>query len=260
MGQVTVIFQGIVTHFRDVAIAPGLTVHRAVLINASGENVINGIRIPPHIANVSVANGLDIIVPETQMQGVELTLSGGLPLSAPPSECTIVNPGAAIQYCALYDEIIPSLQNQMSGVQTLSDPDPTLLFDKPWPAVAAYVNVTSGTFSACNHQGAAVARLTIEIGDEDVVGLAVSAFPNAPDLPANLVGPFQLTSGATISITNLAPMLSERETNPRSHFFLHYLLAQNYPAAPQAPIAIGTQAVCGLDATVDAGCSDSNYP
>lgn len=129
-----------------------------------------------------------------------------------------------------------------------------------WPAVAAYFTVDAGTFSSCVSKGAAVARLSIDTneapGEEHLVTFHATSFPGAPPLPFDET--IQLVSPAIITIQNLAEGAGER-IEPRSHFFLHYLLASDYPSAPQAPLAIFGDP-CLQTHTTDAGCSDSNYP
>ncbi len=246
MGKLTVVFQGICTHFlslQGLGIIPDQKVHRVVLINASGENVINGVRIPPHFATIQLSPTTRN--PDSQtfsLTGVNLTLGAA---GSPPLNYQ--------DYGA-----VPTLRDQMSDIETLSDPNPSLLFEESWPAVAAYFTVDAGTFSSCVMTGAAVVKLVVDTDeDDDVVTLNATPFPGAPPLPFETV-PIQLVSPATITIQNMANAQGELD-EPRSHFFLHYLLAERYPAAPQAPLTIsGTQ--CLDDETVSAGCSDSNYP
>ena len=237
MGELTVIFRGIVTHFKELVIGPDLVAHRAVLVNASGENVINTIRIPPHFARIHLPDQSEGVL----LQGVSLTISPGI---------------GQLVYEPSYDATLPSLAQQMSQIEPLGPFDESLVVGETWPAVAAHFTVMSGTFSGCKKLGAAEARLVIEF-DEDVVTLNASAFPGAPPLPFDTVQQFKLPS--TIRIHNLAEGMQQME-DPRSHFFLHYLLAQNFPGAPQAPLTIGGPDCDPFVETVDAGCSDSNYP
>lgn len=244
MGHLDVSFKGICTHFLPTPAIPP-NVHHVVLVNASSENVINGIRIPPHFARISIS--ATVTNPESQtftLQGVNLTLNaGGSPA------LNYQNYGA-----------IPTLTQQMSEIETLSTPDASLVTGEQWPAVAAYFTVDAGTFTSCVSGGAAVARLSIDTneapGEEHLVTLHAKSFPGAPPLAFD--DTIQLLSPATITVQNLAEGEGERIA-PRSHFFLHYLLAANYPSAPQGPLAIAGDP-CLLSDTTDAGCSDSNYP
>lgn len=246
MGQLTVTFKGICTHFLSL---PEITlpgpVHRAVLINASGENVINGIRIPAHIARITLSATTTTPEPQTfALQGVNLSLAGS---TSPP-----------LNYEPSY-QAIPTLEEQMSEIEPLSMPATSLLIGEQWPAVAAYFTVEAGTFSGCVSAGAAEVILTLETDVPEVVTLNATPFPGAPPLPFASV-PIQLVSPATITISNLAANPMDELLNPRSHFFLHYLLAETYPSVPQAPFVILGEP-CGENLpTIDAGCSDSNYP
>jgi hypothetical protein len=243
MGQLTVTFKGICTHFRALdGILPEQKVHRAVLVNARGENVINGIRIPPHVAKMTISPTTTNLESQTfQLQGVSLSIAGG----SPP-----------LNYLSSYDTTIPSLANQLSEIETLSEPMPSLLFGESWPAIAAYFTMEAGTFSACVTSGAADAKLVLETDEIDVVTLVATRFPDAPPAPFDSV---QLLSPAVIEITNLVENPADELIAPRSHFFLHYLLADRYPSSPQAPLSVDGDP-CDLALTVDAGCSDSNYP
>lgn len=239
MATVTITFQGICTHFIQVP-APGGFLHRVVLVNASGENVIGGIRIPPHFAKMSVSELAD------HTPGTTFDLAG--------VALSIANVTGGVTYDPSYGQVVPSLSALMSGVATLPPPSSGLLLDFQYPAVAAYFDLPAGTFRACKLNGAAQVTVMVETSG-DTVGINSSPFPNGgTGLPS-----VALASPASITVSNTGSLEAEMSPFARSHFLLHYLLAETFPPAAQIPLTI-PDIFCPSPATVGAGCSDSNYP
>ncbi|HKS26150.1 MAG TPA: hypothetical protein VJZ76_25390 [Thermoanaerobaculia bacterium] len=212
-----------------------------MLLNASGFTVINSLRIPPHDASIII---------ESQTLSTSIPLQGvSLKIDAMPGPVT---------YDPFYDAIIPSLKKEMDGVEELSPPDFTLVNgETPWPTIAAYFDVESGAFSACNDKGAADALLTIETGPGPVQ-LIATPFQNSPNRV--LTGVLDLGDTATITVQNSSAMEMDDRLS-RRHFELHYLLAQFPPTTPQVPRFIDDSKLCGPESGLfNAGCSDTNYP
>ena len=243
MGEVTIRFKGICTHFRNSTTELPVQ-HRVVLLNASGFTVINSLRIPPHHASLVIeGNMLSRTFP---LQGVSLRIDAAR---------------SKVKYDSFYDKIIPSLKKEMDQVETLSPPDPTLVNGKtPWPTIAAYFDVDSGEFSACNDNGAADALLTVKTRPGSA-RLIATPFPNVTD-PGGLNGTIDLGEKATIVVQNSPDMeLEMKDPTSRRHFSLHYLLAVSPPTTPQVPSKIDDSKKCGpIPWLFNAGCSDSNYP
>lgn len=233
MGTLNVFFKGICTHFGDLPSSP---LHTTVLVNANGNNIIEGLRIAPHFARMTVYHGKDPNGQTFDLQGVEINVQ---------------NVQGSLTFQPDYD-IVPHLETQLIGIEPL----PPQVASFSWPLVAATFNTTGGEFTACVSMNAAAVSATIDTTDTNVL-LTVSPLPGAP--PLTIPSSFELPSGSTINFSNLATLANETPENWRGHFLLHYLLCETFPAAPQAPLSInGPQ--CTEDYTIDAGCSDSNYP
>ena len=240
MGTARIHFVGICTHLQETTTAGLGALHRAVLINASGANVVNTMRIAPHFAKIKITSpNVNTTVP---LNGVALTIETA---------------GAdSVTYDDSYGKIIPSLRALMDGIETLSDPDPDLVVNGSWPAVAAYFNVRKGTFDACvDVHGAAVVGLTI-VTDGDLM-LTATPFLNGT---APFESPLNLGATADIVVENNSNEVAGTPLT-RDHFLLHYLLARNMPAVPQIPLSINPVRRCENPYSLfNTGCSDSNYP
>src|ERR1051325_2120593 len=251
MSNVTVNFRGICTPSPRGANAALPGAHRVVLLNASGMNVIDGIRIPPHFAKLTISATIFQNPEETST----FLLQGALlQIGAEPQ---------AVQYADDFDNVMPNLTNLAGAIETLGPPS-LFVFDPSWPAIAANFDTNQGTFTpTLADDGAVGAKL--EMDATEVISpiepthilLNVSPFPGAGDpLSPAVPSPLRLRVPATISITNLDPMEEVGPVeHPASHFLLHYILAQTYPSAPQVP-----QVPPSPRQTFSSGCSDSNYP
>jgi len=234
MGTVTITFVGICTHFVQVLEA---TIHRTLLVNAGGQNVIDGITIPPHFASMTISPTVDF--PEQQT----ISLMG--------QNVGVTNGVGRVFYEESFFRTIPGLAAQMAGIDALSEP----ANEQGWPAVASVFTTLSGTFSACLLGGkAAQATLVIETSDPNVK-LNLSPLPGNP--PGAVTGVYELVSPATVVISNSAPM--EDPATARAHFLLHYLLAAQFPNAPQIPLTL-EGVTCQSPGTDSVGCSDATYP
>jgi len=234
MGIVTISFVGVCTHFVE---DPDAVLHRTVLVNGSGQNVIDGIDIPPHLASMTISPTVDF--PENQT----LSLMG--------QNVGVLNGAGRIVYEESYFHTVPGLAAQMAGIEVLSPP----ISDLSWPVVASVFTTASGTFSACLRDGkAAEVTLVIETTDP-TVKVTLSPLPGNP--PGALTGDFELVSPASVTIRNSAHM--EDMATARAHFLLHYLLAAQFPNAPQIPLSLAGF-TCPQYGTDSVGCSDANYP
>ena len=242
--QTQISFQGICTHFRNGNVqALGDVVHRVVLVNATSQTTIAGITIPPHFPQIKIAGAAAV-----PLQGVHLTLIG---------------PGSPLSYSPDYFTKTPSLETLMSQIEPLPDPSLDLILGEAWPIVAAYIDINIGVLSArLNDSGAAMATLAIDTDAEVLV--SATPFPGSPVLnPFNFE--FILPPGSLTEISNQA-LPDEEMKMTRGHFFLHYLLGNHVPSAPQTPPnpsppidEVSPEAGGGRD-LVGSGCSDSNYP
>jgi hypothetical protein len=232
MGEITITFMGICTHFLDVETPTGL-VHRVVLVNASGNNIVAGLLIPPHFATMQIVPPQGPVPASLAGVQVSFNVTGELLLDSTYS-------------------IVPTLQTLMANIVALGPASSLLLDESPWPAVAAYFDIPAGTFSGQNVTGAAQVTATIPTPEgSDVVEMTITPFPGSDATPQTV----KLVSGTSITVSNVGTPETEEGPDTGRHFLLHYLLAENFPPAPQVPPSIP-----GIAATVGAGCSDSNYP
>lgn len=236
MGTVNIKLMGICTNFR-VSDHPELPVqHRVVLIRADNlPSTVFGHVIPPHFAS--------------------LVISGDTPGGATiPLAGVDINVKNEVDADCVYSESFldtPTLTSLMGGV--LNQASLPVLVGKNKNLVSAYLNLNSGSFTACALNNAATTTITVTTSDVNPT-LLLTPFPTAA-YPAPTPMEIEIPSGGTVVLQNV----SADETDGTFHFLLHYLTVDIPPESPVVPTTLNLGA-CPGPAVGGVGCSDSNYP
>ncbi len=237
---ITIQFQGICTHFRKssdgIRLPPGVE-HRVVLVNAYGENVINGKGIPPHLGSATMPTYPSI----------------------PLAGCTLAIENAVDVVCA--DDpsflLIPDLTAMMKthkGVD-LGPPSAALVTGMNAGLASCYFDFSGGTFKACtSSMGAVVTSVTVATTGNPQ--LRQTPFPGTFGASSS----WEFESGSVIQVIHAAAEESgETAQELAPHFLLHYLTAAKMPGDPHIP-ELNLCPKCSDVQTVGVSCSNSSYP
>lgn len=229
MGEVTITFMGICTHFEGGSPSWLPVAHRVVLVNASNlSQPLANQPIPPHYATLTTP---DQVVP---MAGQTLTVQDAVgPLTL-----------------NMWD-LVPNLTELMQDFGGLGPPSMSVVIGQN-PALAGYCDFNSGAFVAMQSspEGEVMTAVTVQTTSPDVT-LVLTPFPTT--LSAVAPAPTQITlpSPANVTVQNIS---TDQEFNSEFHFYLNYLTAATFPADPQLPQQQLSTNVGGP------GCSNTNYP
>jgi len=241
MGELTIVFQGICTHFRR-EFHPTLPVpHRVVLIN--GENL--AIR-PPDFPEIQAHDGT--ITRPTNISGSNPTL----PLQGVVLQVLDAT-GPAPTYDSAYHEIPNLTRLEDEESVTLGEPKEIVLFEEDHDWTVAHFDFTSGVFNAFSSgDGSATVAVTVttsRAGDQ-----IIEVTPYGGGTSQQFIYP----DGTQVYVQNLEVSGPTSEND----FLLHYLCAKHVPSVAELVIAGPFSAGCpGFQKDFGGpGCSDSNYP
>ena len=255
---ISVYFLGICTQVWWEGMQP-----RVVLINATEKTRIGDQEIDSHIAKLRIAakdivdidsvswpadslvwSGTSDAIIEWRLDGVRLRIENG----------TTTSPAKDPEHF----HCIPSLQ-QLIGDAELGPPSQEVVEDGNARLTSCIFDLNCGVVSggALRPNGAVFSMLRAETNGQPQ--LRIAAFDSStPKL-------LTLRDGAEVTITNLGA--TERQDS-RFDFYLHYKLAENMPPVLRGPTSTGDDCVVNENGrtwppgygSVDAGCSNSNYP
>jgi len=253
---ISIHFLGICTHVWWPGMQP-----RVVLLNATTRITIADQEIEPHVAKLRIA-AKDIVdidgkpwpadslawlgtgepIVEWQLDGVRMSIKNGA--TAEPTQ----DPE--------HFHCIPSLQQLVPDV---GPPSQAMVEDGDRTLTSCIFYVTCGNVSggAVRKNGAVFGMLRAETNGQPQ--LSIAAFGSTTPRIVTL------RDDAEVTITNLGA--TERQDG-HFDFYLHYKLAQDMPPLPKAPDGTGDECVVNESSltwppgfgSVDAGCSNSNYP
>jgi hypothetical protein len=244
MNQVTICFTGICTHFSQSTLLrvsqstspTSLPKQRVVLINATEGAVVHELPIVPHSPMLTYGDE-------------QIALTG----------CTIrlrTDNSASIDL-ELTDtfKLLPNLTNLVAGLVALGDPAAEVVLDQDATRSACYFDIDFGRLSACYANGAAT---TLEVESASPITLEIT--PWGSSSPATSL---PLLPGALVTVSNVDSPSVPIRNNDLVDFLLHYKTVSRMPHVPQVPHAFPLPRCAWYDpneATVGAGCSNSNYP
>jgi hypothetical protein len=229
MGQITVEFKGICTHFQQTD-HPTLPVkHRVVVLRADILNMppIRDKVIPPHFASLSFSSSSSLAV---------------LPLTG----CTLSFANAAGDLRLENFELMPSLT--ILSDDTLGPASEPVLFGKNPLVTACWFDFDHGQIKAVVSPNFEVAtQVTVETDGDPL--LTYRPFPTVIYPPPSDIL-IQPDPGGTVLVQNTA--MPHDEIDSEFHFYLNYLTATQLPPVMKLPN--------GPPGTGGPGCSNSNYP
>lgn len=234
MGQLTIYFYGVCTHFNRAKSVTALP-HRVVLVEASKGARIHKKRIPPHEAVLCAGR-------------VREPLTG--------ATVTVENVTSPLAYDSSYGNCIPSL-SVLTPEPLAANLDVTMAEDRT--RAAAHVDIHGGTFYGGTTRlpdgspGAATAWVVMQ---------------TATDRPTLIIDPFGPEDGKRIELENDAKVLiahvGVEGRDSEYDFLLHLKIAKKMPRTMRVPGASRCPPVdvpyCDDVTTVGPGCSNSNYP
>lgn len=255
---ISVSFLGICTHVWWEGMTP-----RVILTNATERINMGGQDIEPHVAKLRIA-AKDIVdidslpwpsdslawpamsepIVEWQLDGVRMGIDNGTTSPSKDPE---------------HFHCIPSLQNLLGPEVKLGPPSQAAVEEGDPRLASCIFDVHCGVVSggALRTNGAVFGMLRTETNGQP--RLRIAPFGSATPKIVTL------RDGAEITITNLG---AAERNDGRFDFYLHYRLAETLPAVLISPEITGDDCVVNAFSrtwppgfgSVEAGCSNSNYP